>query len=174
MIIRKMTSNRQIGISRSVLTHVFTIDQTYKRIFQIAEDFNAAIPKRKGFGYLDSSKEKALWCITLNDDSVWHDSLSEDGYILSVKKTSINDAKAFQKMVRNDEEKFDVKVKRLTFVRTDKQGEYRCLGVYVLSAIDFDRQTIIFRRIAGNRITLTRERTQVAMNIESVEENLSF
>ncbi len=156
----------------------FVINQTYRRIWDITKDFNAHILPRRGFGFLDSSphkKENAVWCINLDEASIWKDVLTDNGNTLLVKKVSDATPSDLQKRIWSSKDgRFDVSVRRLTFARTKKNGEYRCLGVFMLSAIDFDNQRMVFKKVEGNVITITKQKAKVYMCVEKEEDTVSF
>ncbi len=157
------TRYKNITFEKKKMSVSFTVNKKYKRIWEIAEDYNANVPTRKGFGFLDSGTYKkvtAVWCVNLDDDSVWKDILTDNGNTLVVRKSGDKTPLNLQDRIRKNPDVFHVDVKRLTFAKTRKNGEYTFLGVFKLSAIDFDNQSLIFRRVAGNKATITQIKKQ--------------
>lgn len=160
---RITTKIKSVTFEKKVTEVSFTVSKTYKRIWEIAGDFNANIPTRKGFGFLESGtykKETAVWCVNLDDDSVWKDILTDNGNTLIVRKSGDKTPLNLQERIRKSPDVFHVDVKRLTFAKAKKNGEYTFLGVFKLSAIDFDNQSLIFKRVAGNKVTITQIKKQ--------------
>ena len=154
---------KKVTFKKKEISVSFTVNKTYKRIWEIARDFNANVPPRKGFGFLDSGrykKETAVWCVNLDDDSLWEDILTDNGNTLVVRKSGDKTPLNLQERIRKSPDIFNVEIKRLTFAKTRKNGEYMFLGVFKLSAIDFDNQSLIFRRVAGNKVTITQIKKQ--------------
>jgi len=167
---RVITKYQKVSYESKVIKERFTIDKPYKRIWQIAKDFNANIPTRKGFGFLDSGafkRETAVWCINIDDDSLWEDILQDNGNTLIVRNVKDKSASDLQNRIRKSPDVFHVNVKRLTFKKAQKNGFYTFLGVFMLSAIDFDNLSLIFRRVSGNCVIVTKtEQKKVIVTYE--------
>jgi len=159
----KTTKKRTVSFVSNEIMKSFTINKPYRRIWEVAKDFNADVPVRKGFGFLDSKPfkaETAVWCVNLDDDSVWEDSLQDNGNTLIVRNVKDKQASDIQNRIRKHPDIFDVNVRRLTFEKTGKNGHYTFLGVFVLSAIDFDRQLFIFKKKPGACVIITKKKSR--------------
>ena len=159
-----MTNNRHTitvtQISKTKIQARICINQEYRRIYDVAKRFNAHIPTRKGFGYLEPKgmpQRTGVWCIQTNNNKTgWENVVLNNGDIIKERKTVKETPLAFQERI-NKSGHYDVGVQRLCFAKIN--GMYRFLGVYVVSMYDFDNQTVVFRRVRRDLIEVKKTRT---------------
>ena len=135
-------------ITNSPFSATLVVNQSFKRMKDVADHLNIYIPPRKCLGYFDgtvSGKRVAVCCpsLDLNKNSTWINRFSTDDEFFTEELISKESPAAFQKRIKRIECN-DVNILRMLFVK--KNGVYTFKGIYRLSAIDFDANSATYKR----------------------------
>ena len=137
------------------------VNQSYNRIWEIAKSYNTKIQPRKGFVFLEPQErmqKTALWCIHLNVNPLWENNLNSQETVIVEKRRKTETPLEFQKRL-NKGNAYNADVVRIVFAKSSHSGKYRFVGLFKLSLIDFDLQTVTFRRVEHDKIQIRISQT---------------
>lgn len=162
-----MTKSQTIFVTSPAVT--LKIGQSFKRVKDMAEAFGAKVFPRHGFGYIGQNTfqvDVAVWVVNVVKNPYWDNQLI--GNTLYEKKIKEKSRTEFLNRIRHDLD-YDATQLRLTFAK-DKNGLH-FIGVFRLSAIDVDNQTVIYKKVADKLQSVYYKRMTKTLTV-TIEETI--
>ena len=149
------------------------VGQKFKSFQKIAALFGAKCSRFRTFAYIGraaSTADVAIWGVNLNSNPYWNNRFIKDGAMLLESKVNKESRADFLKRIRKNLD-YDANQLRMTFAKV--KNTYYFIGVFQLSAIDIDNQTIIYKKVADDPISVFYKKMTKTLKI-TIEETNEF
>ena len=169
--VMKMTMKRSQTILVTVPAVTLKIGQRFKLVKDMAAAFGAKVFPRHGFGYIGqniSQEDVAVWTVNVVKNPYWDNQVLDKGHTIYEKKVAGEPREKFLNRIRYDLD-YDATQLRLTFAK-DKTG-LRFIGIFRLSSIDVDNQTVIYKKVADELQSVYYKRMTKTLTV-TIEESI--
>lgn len=173
---KTLTKKVQFKKSETILVTVPAVTlkngQKFKTFKEIAALFATKSNPYHTFVYIGktaTNADVALWGVNLDPNKYWYNRFDAKGKTLLESKATKESRADFLKRIRKNLD-YDADQLRLTFARV--KNRYYFIGVYQLSIIDVDSQTVIYKKVADklDSVFYKRMTRTLDVTIEETEE----